>query len=106
MSCSASQKKKVGGFEPADPNDPKIIEIATWAVDEYNKEKGTCLKFAAIWKADQQVVSGMRYSFTLKVANGENFNICLAQVYDQPWTNTRRLVGFEVTVNERIAIAN
>ncbi|KNA05911.1 hypothetical protein SOVF_186010 [Spinacia oleracea] len=114
MSCSAQLKKKVGGLEPVDPNSPKIIEIANWAVKEHNKEGGIPLEFIRVIKAEQQVVSGMMYYIVLEATNGLLIhgapitNEYFAKVYDQPWTHTRKLEVFEPMLQDkpRIAIAN
>ncbi|XP_056693454.1 cysteine proteinase inhibitor 1-like isoform X1 [Spinacia oleracea] len=115
MSCSAQLKKKVGGLEPVDPNSPKIIEIANWAVKEHNKE-GDCLEFIRIIEAEYQMGSGMKYYIILEATNGilvhgapmAITNEYFAIVYDKPWNHTRILEVFVAKEQDEphVAVAN
>ncbi|XP_021756375.1 cysteine proteinase inhibitor A-like [Chenopodium quinoa] len=106
--CSAQPTKNLGGLQPVEPTNPKIQEIAAWAVEEHNKEQGTCLEYEKVLKAEQQVVAGMMYYIELEAANGCLMNKYFAKVFDQSWTQTRKLEEFKCMRqdNERIAIAN
>ncbi|KAG8372069.1 hypothetical protein BUALT_Bualt12G0028200 [Buddleja alternifolia] len=59
------------GFTPipdAEKN-PHIIDLAGWAVDQYNKEHGTSLKFKKVYYAFRQVIYGaddIMYSIILE----------------------------------------
>ncbi|CAO2830405.1 unnamed protein product [Amaranthus hypochondriacus] len=64
MSCD--KMNMPGGWFPVDPNSENVKKIASWAVDQYNKEiVGVLLKFENAYKAEEQVV------------NGKNYRICL-----------------------------
>ncbi|XP_021755258.1 cysteine proteinase inhibitor A-like [Chenopodium quinoa] len=108
MNSCAQQKSMPGGLVPADPNSPKIQEIAAWAVGQYNKEQGTCLEYVKALKAEQQVVAGMMYYIELEAVDGCLMNKYYAKVFDQSWTQTRKLEEFKCLLqeNDRVAVAN
>ncbi|KAL8508608.1 hypothetical protein ACS0TY_019017 [Phlomoides rotata] len=60
-----------GGWEPInDPNAPKIVNIAKFAVEEHNKEDGTSLVFQKVVKGD--ILNGpyINYRLTISAADG------------------------------------
>ncbi|KAG8388896.1 hypothetical protein BUALT_Bualt02G0173000 [Buddleja alternifolia] len=86
-----------GGITPIPDakHNPHIIDLARWAVDEYNKEHKTSLKFVKVDYAAQQVVSGMMYYITLEAANGGLMGVYEAKVWEQAWISSRKLVEFK-----------
>ncbi|KAK2378998.1 cysteine proteinase inhibitor [Trifolium repens] len=79
-----------------DINDPYVIGIATFAVNEYNNRTGAKLKFEKIIKGDEsQEVVGKNYRLTLSANNGSTSNNYVAIVYDKPQDYTRKLTSFE-----------
>ncbi|KAF2316925.1 hypothetical protein GH714_042266 [Hevea brasiliensis] len=61
---------ETGGYEPVDPNSPKIQSLAHFVVYDYNDEKGTHLALLKVLKAEKQVMTGTNYRLTLEVNNG------------------------------------
>ncbi|XP_057993984.1 multicystatin-like [Hevea brasiliensis] len=59
-----------GGYEPVDPNSPKIQSLAHFVVYDYNDEKRMHLALLKVLKAEKQVVDGTIYRLTLEVSNG------------------------------------
>ncbi|KAG8388899.1 hypothetical protein BUALT_Bualt02G0173300 [Buddleja alternifolia] len=74
---------------------PKIIDLARWAVDEYNKENKTSLKFMNVICAAKQEVSGTMYYITLDAVNGCLMGVYEAKVWVQPCSNSKKLVEFK-----------
>ncbi|GJN08698.1 hypothetical protein PR202_ga26650 [Eleusine coracana subsp. coracana] len=87
----------VGGWQPIpDINDPHVQELGSWAVAEHTKVANERLQFVKVVSGEQQVVSGMNYRLVIDAANqlaGRDFRYDAA-VYEQSWTNTRKLVSF------------
>ncbi|KAK9091923.1 hypothetical protein Syun_026834 [Stephania yunnanensis] len=61
---------RTGGFQPVDPKDPHVVEIARFAVDEHNKQAHTNLVFLEVFRAQSQIVKGRYFKLTIRVANG------------------------------------
>ncbi|KAG8388900.1 hypothetical protein BUALT_Bualt02G0173400 [Buddleja alternifolia] len=80
---------------PDAPCNPKIIDLAHWAVDEYNKENKTSLKFKNVICAAKQEVSGTMYYITLEAVNGCLIGVYEAKVWVQPCSNSKKLVEFK-----------
>ncbi|KAL2473500.1 Cysteine proteinase inhibitor 5 [Forsythia ovata] len=85
----------LGGYKPIDnPNDPTVIEIAKFAVDEHNKEAKTNLKFQRVVKGEKQLVHGLNYKLVISAVDGAAAQNYVAVVYDKPWENFS-LTSFE-----------
>ncbi|XP_021755263.1 putative cysteine proteinase inhibitor 7 isoform X2 [Chenopodium quinoa] len=109
MSSSAQQKNTGGGHhEDIDPNDPYIQEIAKWAVDEHNSQKGTHLVYKKTLKAARECITGStRYFIELEASEGCKTNKYYAQVLELVCqTPIRKLEVFEPRINAPIAVAN
>uniref|UniRef100_A0ACD5Z0R2 Uncharacterized protein n=1 Tax=Avena sativa TaxID=4498 RepID=A0ACD5Z0R2_AVESA len=85
------------GWEPIpDINDQHIQELGGWAVSEFLKHANCLIKFSKVVSGKQQIVSGMNYRLVIDasdVGSGKlgKYN---AEVYEQEWTNTRKLISF------------
>ncbi|KAL1832292.1 hypothetical protein ACET3Z_001943 [Daucus carota] len=91
-----SRKAIVGGWEPIkDPKDPKIQEIAKFAVTTYNKESNKNLVYQEVLKGETQVVAGTNYRLVIAAKDDKVLNNYEAVVFDQPWTHTRNLSSFK-----------
>ncbi|XP_047943583.1 cysteine proteinase inhibitor 1-like [Salvia hispanica] len=63
---AASRGHIVGGWKPIDnPNAPEIVEIAKFAISEYNKQKKTALDLVSVVKGESQVVAGINYRLVI-----------------------------------------
>ncbi|KAK9089831.1 hypothetical protein Scep_028913 [Stephania cephalantha] len=58
---------RVGGFQPVDPKDPHVVEIARFAVDEHNKQAHTNLVFLEVFGAESQIVKGRNFKLTIEL---------------------------------------
>ncbi|CAA3028511.1 cysteine proteinase inhibitor 1-like [Olea europaea var. sylvestris] len=86
----------VGGYKPIDnPNDPTVIEIAKFAVDEHNKEAKSNLEFQKVVKGESQVVAGINYKLVISAVDGAAVQNYLAVIYEKPWQNFKSLTSFE-----------
>ncbi|KAI9555406.1 hypothetical protein GHT06_017921 [Daphnia sinensis] len=82
-----------GGFSPLDVNSANVKEIASFATTAIsaNTNAGPAT-LAKVIKAESQVVAGTNFKLTIEVdpVDGDNL-LCEVIVFDQPWTNTRKL---------------
>ncbi|KAK9091920.1 hypothetical protein Syun_026831 [Stephania yunnanensis] len=86
----------LGGYQPADPTDPRIVDIGRYAVDEYNKRTHTDLKFVNVIKAETQVVSGFNYRLVITARNkNDQVKPYVAVVLERAWESYRNLTSFD-----------
>ncbi|XP_050903250.1 putative cysteine proteinase inhibitor 7 [Lathyrus oleraceus] len=76
VSATMNQAISSNGVTPIDVNDPHAIDIAKFAVNEYNKEsKTTKLSFEKILNGVPKTTStGTIYRFTLSASDGSTSN--------------------------------
>ncbi|KAL8228239.1 hypothetical protein R6Q57_015823 [Mikania cordata] len=96
--CFAENGQKTVGnwLEIASPDDPAVIDIGEFAVDEHNKDTNDTLKFERVIKGDTQIVGGMNWRLTIEVEDVQVVKDCEILVYEQPWQNVRKLVNFTI----------
>ncbi|MED6157106.1 hypothetical protein PIB30_020262 [Stylosanthes scabra] len=88
----------VGGWTPIENlGDPHVLEIAKFAVTEYNKQSGASLNLEKVIKGDTQVVAGTNYRLILSASSGgssgtSNYE---AIVWEKPWQNFKSLTSFK-----------
>ncbi|CAN4105986.1 unnamed protein product [Withania somnifera] len=76
-------------------NDHQVVEIAKFAVDQYNKESKSELVFKKVVEGETQVVAGTNYRLVIAVKDrGYGNDKYLAVVWDKPWENYRKLRSF------------
>ncbi|KAL2245774.1 cysteine proteinase inhibitor 1-like [Sesamum indicum] len=88
----------VDGWKPIDnPKNPKVVEIANFAVTEHNKEASTALAFESVVKGETQVVAGTNYRLVIAAKDGSaaDSKQYRALVWDKPWQKFRKLLSFE-----------
>ncbi|KAM0885810.1 hypothetical protein ACQ4PT_030072 [Festuca glaucescens] len=79
-------------------NDPMVQEIGRWAVAEHARQASDGLQFKRVVSGMFQVVSGKNFKLRIDAVNGDGKDgVYRAQVYDQPWTQTRTLDYFVPT---------
>ncbi|KAI3745422.1 hypothetical protein L1987_58534 [Smallanthus sonchifolius] len=96
--CIAENGQKTVGnwLEIASPDDPVVIEIGEFAVDEHNKDTNSTLKFERVVKGDMQIVGGMNWRLTIEVEDVKVVKNCEVLVYEQPWQNVTKLIDFKI----------
>ncbi|MCD9642919.1 hypothetical protein HAX54_029968 [Datura stramonium] len=68
--CSSS--KRVPNEEPVNPNDPKVVEIAKFAVDEHNKEAQSDFAFVNVLEGGtDSVTGGVVYQLHINVTESD-----------------------------------
>ncbi|XP_075486436.1 cysteine proteinase inhibitor 1-like [Primulina tabacum] len=79
--------------------DPKVVEIAKFAVKEHNKRAITILKLVSVIKGETQIVDGKNYRVVIIARDGlkamtaeSNYRVV---VWDKPWKKERRVTSFE-----------
>ncbi|CAL4929730.1 unnamed protein product [Urochloa decumbens] len=95
--ATAKNDGLVGGWGAIpDVEDAHVQEIGAWAVAEHVKRANDGLRFGRVASGEQQVVSGMNYRLDIVAVNlaGQNATYN-AVVYEQIWTNTRKLRSFD-----------
>ncbi|KAG8385833.1 hypothetical protein BUALT_Bualt03G0086300 [Buddleja alternifolia] len=63
------------GFVPLDRNDPKMIELAKFAIDEYNKEHNTKLVYTSLFEAiSTESAQGTTYGLVVAATDNTGLN--------------------------------
>ncbi|CAO2197250.1 unnamed protein product [Urochloa humidicola] len=87
-----------GGFEiaPGRENDPHIIDLASFAVSEHNKNDNDQLEFQNLVQVKLRAVSGAEYLLTIEAKDGEVTKLYEAKVWDRPWMDFKQLLDFKL----------
>nr|XP_027067769.1 uncharacterized protein LOC113693424 [Coffea arabica] len=81
-------------FRALDPNDPLVVTIAKFAVEENNMQKKENIEFANVLKAaSQQIGAKTEYGLLIKADENGTSNTYVAVVLDSK-NSGRELVGF------------
>ncbi|KAM5164401.1 cystatin-1-like [Mantella aurantiaca] len=117
---SLSASMMTGGWTKRDPNDPEIQQLASFAVDSYNKQSNYINEFTLVCvvAAESQVVSGAKYMLKLKIGetdcrknySGSNAQpcdpqksqinkviICTFIIWQQLWLNHTEVLSYSCT---------
>jgi len=97
LASAARNQALPGGYSPINPNDPHVIEIANFAVTEYDNKKGTDLKLEKVIKGESETIAaGTNYRLTISAIHGSESkpNFYNATVYDKPSVEYRILLIF------------
>ncbi|GAB2224724.1 hypothetical protein Droror1_Dr00005494 [Drosera rotundifolia] len=86
----------VGGFSVIkDLTDPHLVEIARFAVSEYNRLQNGILEFEDIKEGEFQIVNGINYRLTISAKDQTavvgNYE---ALVHERAWVKYRSLTSF------------
>ncbi|XP_043912814.1 cystatin-M-like [Protopterus annectens] len=99
--------KLVGAPKDVDPNNPKVKQMAAFALGEYNKasKNGCTYEINNIIKAQEQIVAGVKYILTvamkvktckktetLKVQRKKKLLKCTFEVLEQAWRNSTQML--------------
>ncbi|KAK3140583.1 hypothetical protein QOZ80_5AG0402900 [Eleusine coracana subsp. coracana] len=89
----------LGGWGPIpDVGDAHIQELGGWALGQAKQDRlaSDGLRFRRVVRGEQQVVSGMNYRLVVDAADLKGQSApYVAVVYEQSWTNTRKLTSFK-----------
>jgi len=97
LASAAMNQALPGGYSPIKHlNDPHVIEIARFAVIEYDKQKGTDLKLEKVVKGESKTIAGTNYRLTISAIHGSESkpNSYNATVYEDSSVHFRRLIAF------------
>ncbi|XP_071709202.1 cysteine proteinase inhibitor A-like [Rutidosis leptorrhynchoides] len=90
-------QKTVGNWlEIVSPDDPVVIEVAKFALEEHNNDTNSSLKFERVVKGENQIVGGINWRLTIEVEDDNSIKNCEALVYEQPWEDVRQLSSFKI----------
>ena len=85
----------VGGWQPIkNVTEPHVTEIGEFAVEEYNKESKSQLKFLSVVKGETQVVAGTNYRLIVATKDGGLTKNYQAVVWEKTWEHFRNLTSF------------
>ena len=85
----------VGGWQPIkNITEPHVKEIGEYAVEEYNKESKSQLKFVSVVKGETQLVTGTNYRLILATKDGALAKNYQAVVWEKVWEHFRNLTSF------------
>ncbi|KAK7379926.1 hypothetical protein VNO78_34202 [Psophocarpus tetragonolobus] len=91
-----SDATTVGGWSPIkDVKDPHVVDIANYAVTEYDKRSGAKLKLLRVVKGETQVVSGTNYRLILTAKHESATTNYEAIVWEKIWLHFRNLTSFK-----------
>ncbi|KAK2376803.1 cysteine proteinase inhibitor [Trifolium repens] len=92
---------------PVDINDPHVIEIANFAVTEYNKENTKNLKFEKVINGVSSTINDeTSYRLTLQASDGSSSNNYGAVVIEKPSKNYTLKFFALIHTNQAIALSN
>ncbi|KAM0832321.1 hypothetical protein ACQ4PT_064998 [Festuca glaucescens] len=94
--CGSYGTSIENGWEPIlGISDQHIQELGGWAVLEFLKHANCMLKFNKVVSGKEQIVSGMNYELVIDASDvGGKLGRYKAEVYEQEWTKTRKLISF------------
>jgi len=96
VSYAARSEAVPGGWEPIkDVKEKHVVEIAEYAVSEYDKRSGAKLKLVNVVKGATQVVAGTNYRLVLKTKGGSAATNYEAVVWEKTWLHFRNLTSFK-----------
>ncbi|KAL1542497.1 cysteine proteinase inhibitor 5-like [Salvia divinorum] len=89
--------EKVGGYTTVpNPGAPEYLQLATFAVSEYNKKNNLSLTLESVFRVDTQVVAGVNYKLFLTARDERrNSNNYAAVVYSQAAPTSLQLTSFD-----------
>ncbi|GKV49016.1 hypothetical protein SLEP1_g55790 [Rubroshorea leprosula] len=86
----------LGGWQPIkNLNDPHLLEIARFAVSEFNKQSKMNLTLDGILKGEKQIVSGVNYRLNLAVEDGSQRKLYEAIVWEKDGESFKKLISFK-----------
>ncbi|KAI7753511.1 hypothetical protein M8C21_014982 [Ambrosia artemisiifolia] len=96
--CFAENGQKTAGnwLDIVSPDDPMVIDVGQFAVDEHNKVTNSNLKFERVVEGATQIVGGMNWRLTIEVEDHRSIKTCKVLVYEQPLQNVKKLVSFKM----------
>ncbi|ONK59769.1 uncharacterized protein A4U43_C08F10450 [Asparagus officinalis] len=95
---ATSMKAVVGGWTPIkNLSDPHVIDIANFAVSEYNKQGNSKLELSKVVKGETQVVAGVNYKLDIQAKADDNGAVGYyeAVVWEKEWEKFRQLTSFK-----------
>ncbi|XP_068497992.1 cysteine proteinase inhibitor 1-like [Phaseolus vulgaris] len=96
VSYATRSKATLAGWEPIkDVKEQHVVEIAEYAVSEYDKRSGTKLQLVSVLKGETQVVAGTNYRLVLKAKGGSATTQYEAVVWEKTWVHFRNLTSFK-----------
>nr|POE84128.1 cysteine proteinase inhibitor 5 [Quercus suber] len=85
----------VGGWQPIkNITEPHVKEIGEYAVEEYNKESKSQLKFVSVVKGETQVVAGTNYRLILATKDGALAKNYQAVVWEKSRNDVKAVEAF------------
>ena len=90
MAQPLQTKPVTGGYSDVGVDDEDVKMMADFAVASMNE--GENLKLMRITAAARQVVAGSNYKLKMNLLQADgDVRSCEVIIFDQPWTNTRKL---------------
>ena len=93
----------VGGFSPISVDDTKVKEMADFATSAVSAASNSGpVSLIQIVDAETQVVAGINYKLNLLLNMGTISEPCEVVIFDQPWTNTRKMIKSSCTPSKKL----
>ncbi|KAK8664924.1 hypothetical protein V6N13_084693 [Hibiscus sabdariffa] len=94
LMISVTEVSAVGEWTPI--KNPHVIEMAKFAVGEYNKQRNASLKLVTVVSGEtQEAFIGKRYRLILKATDGIATREYQAIVLEKEWFSFKKLVSFD-----------
>ncbi|XP_075481323.1 cysteine proteinase inhibitor 5-like [Primulina tabacum] len=97
--ASASTEASMDGWQTiSNLKDPKVVEIAEFAVKQHNMKVKIMLRLVSVIKGEIQIVTGVNYKLVISATDAlakmteSNYQVV---VWDKPWMKERNLTSFE-----------
>ncbi|PWA43726.1 cystatin [Artemisia annua] len=95
--CYAENGQKTVGnwLEIVSPDDPAVIQVGQFSVDEHNKDTNGTLKFERVVQGQIQIVGGINWRLTIEIKDDKLIKNCEVLVFEQPWQKVKKLIDFK-----------
>lgn len=95
---------KPGGYRPISPDDPSVQEMAQFATTTLSEALNAGpLTLIRVLSAATQTVSGTNFKMVLQLSGRDGGQTCEVIVFDQSWTQTRRVTTTKCSQNPKSA---
>lgn len=107
VTVGAFVPRQLNGYSPVRVDDVHVKKMADFAYSSMSADSLTPIKLIKIAKASKQTSSGVNYKLILELVEDQNVEAnagafqCEVIVFDQPRTNTRKLVSTSCTLKRQ-----
>ncbi|KAG5602690.1 hypothetical protein H5410_034060 [Solanum commersonii] len=86
------------------PNNPEFLDLARFAVQDFNKKENAHLEFVENLNVKEQLVAGMLYYITLAAIDAGKKKIYEAKIWFKEWENFKKVIEFKLVGDDSAII--